>query len=108
MWGIGVWMGVEGPCPPVRNDIVTRVTCCVYVYVERELVGALSVNRGCPPVFSDTVTPFHLFVSFFQEFYYYSSSFISFLIFSILVADRQIYKPLFGPSVRWSVTKSLF
>ena len=21
--GIGVWMGVGGPCPPIRNDIVT-------------------------------------------------------------------------------------
>ena len=22
-WGIGVWMGVGRPCPPIRNDIVT-------------------------------------------------------------------------------------
>ena len=29
--GRWVWMGVGCPCPPVRNDIVTRVTCCFVV-----------------------------------------------------------------------------
>ena len=25
--GIGVWLGVGRPCPPVRSNIMTRVTC---------------------------------------------------------------------------------